>query len=166
MCPRPNARLLDKEISLVKSLDNRPILITDSGEIGDWVRARRRGDVFGTTMYRIIWKKGLGYFRYPLPPTWFQFKNIISGIISGGLFKHQKVIVIEMQAEAWGPYTIPFITLDEQFKSMDFDKFKSAISYSKRTGFNDIYLWGDEWWYWLKTTQNHPEFWEYAKKLF
>jgi len=28
-----------------------------------------------------------------------------------------------------------------------------------------IYLWGSEWWYWLKEKQNDPKIWEEAKNL-
>lgn len=164
-CPPFDKELLDKEIALAKLLDSRPILITDSGELGDWVRARRRGDVFGTTMYRDVWFKRTIRFRYPLPPTWFEFKNIVSKVIAGP-DSADDVIVIEMQAEAWGKDPIPFLTLEEQLKHMDFEAFKENIIYAKRAGFPDIYLWGVEWWYYLKTIQDIPEFWDHAKTLF
>jgi len=164
-CPPPDKDLLDREIALVKTLDSRPILITDSGELGDWVRARKRGDIFGTTMYRDVWFKRTIRFRYPLSPTWFEFKEILTRKI-GGIDSSQKIIVVEMQAEAWGRDPIPYLTLEQQLKYMDFDNFKENISYSKRARFPDIYLWGVEWWYYLKTTQEHPEFWSYARELF
>ncbi|MFA6390067.1 MAG: beta-galactosidase, partial [Patescibacteria group bacterium] len=36
-CPNPDKNLLDKEIALVKSLDSREIVITDSGELSFWI---------------------------------------------------------------------------------------------------------------------------------
>jgi len=164
-CPPFDKDFLDEEIALVKSLDQRPILMTDSGELGDWVRARRRGDVFGTTMYRDVWFKRTIRFRYPLPPTWFKFKDLTSRVFAGDNYA-KKVIVIEMQAEAWGRDPIPYITLEQQLKYMDFETFKENIAYSKRAGFPDIYLWGVEWWYYLKTAQDIPEFWQHARTLF
>jgi len=166
ICPKRDDVLLDQEISLARTLDDRPILITDSGELGDWVRARSRGDAFGTTMYRYIWNDRIGQFKYPLPPTWFKFKDYVSRIFTGELKDPKDVFVIEMQAEAWGEHPIPFLTLDEQFSYMDFEMFKDNIVYARRAGFPDIYLWGVEWWYYLKTTQDHPEFWTHAKTLF
>ncbi len=156
---------LDEEIALVKSLDSRPILVTDSGELGDWVRARERGDVFGTTMYRDVWFRRTIRFRYPLPPTWFQFKDFVSRAFSDA-DSTQKVIVVEMQAEAWAKDPIPYISLDEQLKHMNFEGLKENIIYSKKAGFPDIYLWGVEWWYYLKEVHGMPEFWDYAKTLF
>ena len=140
--------------------------MTDSGELGDWVRARKRGDIFGTTMYRFIWNDRIGKFEYPLPPTWFKFKDYTSRLLLIGQDYAEEVIVIEMQAEAWGEHPIPYITLEEQFSFLDFETFKENIVYAKRAGFPDIYLWGVEWWYWLDKTQNHPEFWQHAKTLF
>jgi len=165
VCPPFDKDLLDEEIELVRSLDDRPILITDSGELGDWVRARKRGDVFGTTMYRDVWFREVIPFHYPLPPTWFKFKDYVSRALTGGTYA-EKIIVVEMQAEAWGPDPIPYITLEQQLKYMNFDDFKDNIVYSKRAGFPEIYLWGAEWWYYLKTMQDIPEFWQHAKTLF
>lgn len=161
VCPTTIPEFLDTEIALVRQLSSKPIIITDGGEFGDWVRARKRADVFGTTMYRIIWKDGIGYFRYPLPPTFFKVKDFITKKMS----KNNKTIVIEMQAEAWGPKPIPYLTIEEQFESMDFEDFKNNILYARKAGFKDVYLWGVEWWHWLRE-QNNGRFWEEAKKLF
>ena len=58
-CPVPDKELLDKEIKLVKMLDMRPIIMTDSGELSAWVPAAKRADIFGTTMYRDTYSKQL-----------------------------------------------------------------------------------------------------------
>ncbi len=162
-CPKLDVDFLDKEISLVRKLDpSHKIMITDSGELSVWVRAAKRADVFGTTMYKIVWNKYTGYFKYPLPPKFFWLKaNIVR------LFYPQKpIIVSELQAEPWGPKMIYETPLEDQFKSMDFAQFNDNIKYARDVGFSEAYLWGVEWWYWLKTKQNHPEFWDYAKTLF
>jgi hypothetical protein len=161
-CPLSGADFLEKEISAVRLADSKhPILITDSGELGLWLSAAKRADIFGTTMYRIIWKKYLGYFKYPLPPQFFWLKaNLIH------LFYPRKpIIVSELQAEPWSQ-KMPYETsLAEQFKSMSFEQFKENITYAKQVGFPEVYFWGAEWWYWLKIKQNHPEFWIEAKKI-
>ena len=164
-CPPMDSGLLDREIALVRSLDSRPVLITDSGELGDWIRAKRRADVFGTTMYRDVWLKRTIRFRYPLPPTWFKFKDTVTRFLAGQS-PVQKIIVVEMQAEAWGKDPIPYISLEKQLKAMDFDSFKENIEYAERARIPDIYLWGAEWWYRLKLKDGHPEYWDYAKGLF
>jgi hypothetical protein len=162
-CPDSfSADFLNREIETVRAADSiHKIMITDSGELSLWVKAAKLGDVFGTTMYRVIWRKPLGYFKYPLPPVFFWLKaNIVH------LFYPEKPIIgCELQGEPWGPKLIPGLTLEEQFKSMSIDQLKENINYAKKVGLPQNYLWGSEWWYWLKTKQGHPEFWEEVKKL-
>ena len=49
---------------------------------------------------------------------------------------------------------------------MNLDQFKKNIAYAKKTGFDQFYLWGAEWWYWLKDEHNRGEIWNEAKNLF
>src|SRR3989344_5894075 len=56
-CPKFSAEFLNKEIALARSLDPRPIVVSDSGELSLWFQAASRADIFGTTMSRTIWKK-------------------------------------------------------------------------------------------------------------
>ena len=163
ICPSFDADLLDQEISLVRNLDSqKKIIVTDSGELSLWVGAAKRADIFGTTLYRTIWKKEIGYFDYPIGPRFFQFKYWLIG-----LFANQKnAIVIELQGEPWISGWTTEGTLEEQFKSMNPEKLKDNVIYARKVGFPEIYIWGVEWWYWLKVKENHPEMWETAKILF
>jgi hypothetical protein len=163
ICPDADAELLDSEIALVRHIDpSRQIIITDSGELSLWILAAKRADVFGTTMYRTIWKEGIGYFDYPIGPRFFHFKRWLIKKFA----RQENAIVVELQAEPWiNGYTTEQ-PLSEQFKSMDAEKFKDNVMFAKKTGLPEIYLWGAEWWWWLKTAQNHPELWETARELF
>jgi len=165
ICPDMPEGLLDKEIDLVRSLDSRPVIITDSGEWGDWVRARKRADIFGTTIYRIVWNDVWGRIKYPFPAKFYMLKNYISSILSGKGINQQKVIVAELQAEAWGYKPIPFLELEEQKEALNFKEFKEIFNYIRKTGFNEVYLYGVEWWYWLKEKQNDSRFWDFVKNL-
>ena len=49
---------------------------------------------------------------------------------------------------------------------MSLEKFQENIEFAKKTGLDKIYLWGAEWWYWLKEKQSEPKIWQGAKKLF
>jgi len=49
---------------------------------------------------------------------------------------------------------------------MNLERFQINIEFSKKTGLDTFYLWGAEWWYWMKIKQNQPEIWQEAKKLF
>ncbi|HPN96560.1 MAG TPA: cellulase family glycosylhydrolase [Candidatus Moranbacteria bacterium] len=163
ICPDLDVDFLDKEIAKVRSIDqSKKIIITDSGELSLWVRAAKRADVFGTTMYRTIWKKGLGYFDYPIGPRFFQFKYFLNKKIA----KQDKIMVIELQGEPWISGYTTSEPLSEQFKSMNAEKLKDNVAFARRVGFPEVYLWGVEWWYWLKMEQGHSELWEEAKSLF
>lgn len=162
ICPKKDKNFLDREIALVGKLDPaHKILTTDSGELSIWVRAAKRGDVFGTTMYRTLWHKYTGYLTYPLGPRFFWFKaNIVRLFFPG-----KPIIVSELQAEPWGTKSIVDMTIDEQFITLSPQHFDENIEYARKVGFSEIYLWGAEWWYWMKTKKDHPEFWEKAKRL-
>ena len=162
-CPERGRNFLFNEISLVKSLDNsRPILVTDSGELGLWLYAAKAGDIFGTTMYRRVYNEYFGQVNYPLPPASFIFKEkVIRFLIRN---RDKKFIVSELAAEPWMAKQIYETSPEEQLKSFDLDFFEDTISYAESTGFNDYYLWGAEWWYYLKVN-GYPEIWEEAKKL-
>lgn len=163
VCPKLDADLLDREIATVRSIDpSREIILTDSGELSLWVRAAKRADVFGTTMYRTIYKAGLGYFDYPIGPRFFQFKHWLIRTFAG----QDRAIVIELQAEPWIAGWTTAQPLSEQFKSMNPGKLHDNVAFARKVGFPSIYLWGAEWWYWLKKEQNHPELWTTAKMLF
>lgn len=49
---------------------------------------------------------------------------------------------------------------------MNLQQLKENIAYAKSTGLDTFYFWGAEWWYWLKTVQEKPAIWEYARELF
>jgi len=161
-CPWTDINFLKKEIDLVKSFDDRPIIVSDSGEFSFWVKAARLGDIVGTTLHRRAWFKELKlYVHYPFPPTYYWRRAEIIR-----KFFNKKVINVELQAEPWGPTLLYWLPLEEHKKTMDLEQFKKNIEFAKKTGFDTFYLWGAEWWYWMKIKQNRPEIWQEAKGLF
>ncbi len=161
-CESLDKELLDKEIALVKKLDSRPVLITDSGEIGNWFGAYSRGDIFGTSLYLYVWPRSIGFpIRYPITPGFFRIKNNLVRLILGA----KPSFVVELSTEPWLLQPIIETPVEVQLDRMGVDKFNEMIDFSAKTGFNGFYLWGAEWWYWLRT-QGHPEHWERAKQLF
>lgn len=160
-CPAFSSEFLDKEIALVRSLDPRPIIVSDSGELSFWFQASKRADVFGTTMYRTIWSKYVGYLTYPLPPEFFHFKaNIVR---SFGTMR--KAIVIELQAEPWGSKMAYDLSPDEEIHSFSPEKFRANIEYAKKVAFPEVYLWGAEWWY-FKKQKGDSRYWDIAREIF
>lgn len=160
-CSKRGKDFLSNEISLIKLLDSsRPILVTDSGELGFWLKAAKAGDIFGTTMYRRVYNKYFGLVNYPLPPESFILKEKTIRFLINDYNK--KFIVIELAAEPWMAKQIYETTIKEQFKFFDLEFFKDTINYAKATGFDEYYLWGAEWWYYLKVS-GYSEIWEEAK---
>jgi len=161
-CPPPNAALLGQEVHLLKSIDTKhPVVITDSGELSIWLPTALKADVLGISMYRVTWNKWLGYFYYPITPAFYWKKaEALYPIV-------KKVIVTELQAEPWpsDQKSIPDTSLAEQYKSMNIKTFYNNIDFARRVGFPNVYLWGVEWWYWIKQ-QGNADFWNAARTLF
>jgi len=160
VCPPSNLNLLRKEVSFVKTLDKRPIMITDSGELSLWTAAANTGDVFGTTLYRVTYNPWFGYSYYNFPPIFYNLKARWAGQ------DPKDVIISELQAEPWAPDGLLEVPLSEQEYSMDATRLLGHVNYAKRTGFAGAYLWGAEWWYWLKQEHGVNELWDQAIKLF
>jgi len=161
-CPWVDKDFLKKEVKLVKTLDSlqRRIIIADSGEGSFWIQAGRVGDLVGITLYKKVWVRQLGiYFHYPFPPIFYWRKAQLVRKLFG-----KEVICVELQAEPWGPLPLSKLSIQEQMKTMDLDQFRDNIKFAKATGLKEFYLWGSEWWYWMKM-RGYGEFWEEAKKL-
>ena len=165
-CPEGvlDKNFLKKEAELVRSLDaQRPVTISDSGEFSLWIRAAKLGDVVGITMYKKVWfskiKKHITYF---FPAIFYHRKaEIIKRIFN------REVIGVELQTEPWCPtYLLSDCPAEEQQKTMNLKQFQDNIEFAKNTGLSRHYLWGAEWWYWMKEKQNQPAIWEESQKLF
>lgn len=161
-CGALDEHFFDEELALVRSLDARPILVTDSGNLGLWANAYRRADVFGTSVYLYFWNEKTGAFRTILPPAYYRVKaNLVSFI-----FGNRPIILSELSLEPWLGAHIENVPLQEQLERMSIDKFHETVAYAKETSFGMQYLWGVEWWYYMKEKRGHPEFWEAGKMLF
>ena len=163
ICPKPDRLLFDQEVALVKSLDDRPVMSTDSGELSFWIRSSKNVDVLGHTVYRIVWNKWIGFWDYFfLPPAYYTAKAELIKFLRPNL---ESVVVSELQMEPWttGRRMVE-LTLEEQQRSFDLERFHAHLAYAKRTGAPELNLWGVEYWYWLKVN-GHPEIWEAARTL-
>jgi hypothetical protein len=162
ICPKLDTTLFDQEIALVKKLDpNRPVVITDSGELSLWLKAGKRGDAFGSTLYRHVFSDVFNRYWINYNPYWlYRAKGGLMKLLNG----KKELMIIELQAEPWTTKGILGTSIEEQFKTMSMEKFKTILSVGKATGFEKQYLWGGEWWYWMKQN-GHPEFWETARIL-
>lgn len=161
-CGELDVEFLEKEIALVRKLDpSRKILITDSGNLGKWFGAYKRGDMFGTSVYVHFWNAELGQFKTFLPPWFYRVKDNFMAAIYG----RKPSVLIELSAEPWLLEPITDVPIETQFTRMNLEKFEDILQYAKDTRFDTQYLWGAEWWYWL-SLQGHSEMWERGKSLY
>ena len=166
--PFGNCELFDgdsvqAEINLVRKIDtSRDIILTDSGELSSYRRPSFGGDILGTTLYRTIRISGglVAYYDW-LPPAYYKIKARIWGN------SYKNFFVSELQAEPWFlgdiPTTKQGFAEDTTFSN---ERFVQNIAYSKKVGASRVYLWGAEWWYFMKTKVGDESYWETAKTIF
>lgn len=163
-CDAPDKKFLISEVDLVKSMDTRPIIVTDSGELGFWVTAMRLSDIFGTTLYRTVYNPIFGYSRYPILPYLYNIKSSLVKKLTSSASK--RTIIIELQSEPWFINgELLSMSISEQLKLFPVHKLKDNVDFAQKTGFDEMYLWGVEWWYFM-AQNGHPEYLQYAKTLF
>jgi len=160
VCPPLDEKFLEQEFNLVRSLDSRPIIITGSGELGFWRREAKIGDVFGSTLYRVVYNNFVGFIKYPFPPAYYRWKAKLADLTPNNL------MILELQAEPWVPRgRATNLTVDEINRSMSVRQFRANLQYAINLDFPRAYAWGVEWWYWQKKYGN-PEYWRIAETLF
>jgi hypothetical protein len=160
-CPKQNKEQLQKEVQTVKNLDHRPVILTASGEQGNWNEMVDSGaDIVGVTMYRTVYNDRIGYYKYPIGPWFYRIK---AGYLKKN--KGKDVVGVELQAEPWLLSGIFHTDLDQQKSLMNQKIFKDNVEYARKTGFEDNYLWGVEWWYWMAKKQGDFGMWAAAKDL-
>lgn len=158
-CPAPDRSFLKREIAVVRALDSRPIMLTESGELSTWIRTAGLADILGISTYRAVWNRYIGHFYWPITPKNYARRgNAIKRFVD-------RIIVSELQTEPWSPGPIVMQPIDEQLELMNADLLEENLTFARRMGFPEVYVWGIEWWYWLKE-QGHPELWEAGKDVF
>lgn len=151
---------LKREIARVRALDStHQIVVTDSGEWTPWAHFAGTGDVLGSSLYRGAWNDYVGYIPFPVGPGWYQIRGALLGQLG------MKVIISELQAEPWGKKAIQEMTPEETLSLFPPEALAENIAFSRRVGFDEVYLWGAEWWYWL-LEKGDARIWEQMKELF
>ncbi|MFH1789518.1 MAG: beta-galactosidase [bacterium] len=153
---------LRDEIDLVRSLDNmHKVMVTDSGELSWWRKTAQAGDLFGTTMYRVVWNRFFGYFSYDwMPAKLYNLKLMLNKR------ELDEAYIVELQAEPWIPaQSVHATPLGEQYKSFSMKRLEKNIDYATRTGMPRAYLWGAEWWIWVEKQYGVGQYIEYIKTL-
>jgi len=160
-CDDFNVDAVEDEIELVKELDpEHKIMITDSGELSTWIPAAFAGDIFGTTMYRIVRTPWGMVFSYDWMPAGFY--KLKAKLLGRG---YDDFYIAELQAEPWFSDSNPWNTpIHLQEKTMNPDRLKKHMDYAERVGSPRAYLWGVEWWYFMKEYQKDTRYWDIVKE--
>ena len=160
-CEGYDTEAIYEEIDIVRELDaNRDILVSDSGELGLWKKAGQAGDIFGVTVYRIVRSPNGMIFTYDwLPAAFYRYKAKLLGI------DMDRFWVVELQGEPWftdgNPQNTP---VEEQEKTMNPKRLAKHIDYTERIGVERAYVWGVEWWYFMKEVYGDARYWELVRK--
>lgn len=162
-CDRGDGEFLKAEVKLVRGLTQKPIIISDSGELGSWIVPMQVSDIFGTTLYRDVYNPVIGYLTYPALPYFYNLKSQIIQTLFAP--KNQKTIILELQAEPWIGNRKLEKNPQKQAQFFPLNKMAGYITFAQKTGFDTQYLWGVEWWYWM-AQNGHPQYLEYTKTLF
>ena len=74
VCPPSDEEFFKRELAAVKALDERPVMVSATGEMSLWKKEAKYGDLFGSTVYRVVWGKYTNYIRYPIPAWFYRLK--------------------------------------------------------------------------------------------
>lgn len=155
-----NANLIDEEIALVREIDpTRPIIMTDSGNLGTWKDAFPRGDIFGSTFY--VYLMNDGRLRTPLTHNFYKMKKAFWSSVYGD----RDVWLIEISVEPYLQKSITSTPVDELADRLSIERVQNILDFARDTGFETQYLWGIEWHYYMMQN-GHPEYWDYSRDLF
>ncbi|MBX9906904.1 hypothetical protein K2X96_03335, partial [Patescibacteria group bacterium] len=115
----------------------------------------------GTSVYVYFWNPELGQFKTILPPSFYRIKESAVELLYG----KKKTFLIELSVEPWLLAPVVDTPLPVQYSRMDAEKFEEILTYAKNTRYDTQYLWGAEWWYWLKL-KGESHMWDRAQTLY
>ncbi len=162
VCPPVSLDRLKQEIAVVHQLDPKhPVMVTDSGEFGLWLNVAKISDIVGTTLYRRTLAPYVPQFKSPLPPFFYQLKGMLVHLF----YPKKRIFVSELQEEPWSNRPLTKTPYSLQTESFPLEDLGDNITFSRQAGFDTIYVWGAEWWYYLKAT-GHPEYLNKAIMIF
>lgn len=164
-CPDHDRERLVDEFNFVKKLDpDTPVIVSRSNNATpSWPVGEPRADTIGASIYKRVWDTTITkrYFEYPLPASFYSF-------LAGGakLTTGVDTVIHELQAEPWLPtgYDMRTAPTEELYKSMNPEMLRERFQYGRDTGIRELDMWGVEWWYYRKVSQNDDSFWEIARE--
>ncbi|MDO8513088.1 MAG: DMT family transporter [bacterium] len=163
ICPKINRKSLNEEISLVRKLDpSHPVLLTDGGEWGKWYSQFVDSDIFGSTLYRKVYKKRVGSAHPPVTPEYYEFKRSMLATLTGE--DDHPLIISELGLEPWWNEPVYALSDKKQQELFSNQEFNEITDFARRTNIKTVYMWGVEWWYYQKMNGS-DSYWNQAKDL-
>jgi hypothetical protein len=160
LCPPPDLNLLKREISVVRQTDpTHDIQLTVSGESESWLDLAKSADVIGVSLYRVVWNKNIGPVVYPHSTAWYAVERQTIALWV------KRTVISELQGEPWFDGGNMPEDLGKAYAAFPAERLRDHVAFAKRTGFSEVYLWGAEWWYYLKAHGNSRLFDE-ARTIF
>lgn len=165
LCTNFDRERLISEYKLVKQTDpHHKVIIARSNNAIGLPIGQPVPDEYGVSIYKRVWGNPPGrYLEYPFP-AWFY------GFLAGAqkLMTGKDMIIHELQAEAWAPgqQHLTDISLEEQNKSFNAERFERRFALAEGTGMRETYLWGAEYWYYRLVHEHDASVWNVAKKHF
>jgi hypothetical protein len=151
----PDAERINEEFNLVKSWTNKPVWMSLSDQYGLSVNPPYP-DAYGYSLYLYVYNSLVpGTYVNPSPPVWLHRTRAVAI----DAMHHKPFYLHELQLEPWGPREIKQLSEREQNITMDKDQIHYNLQYARKIGFDQVYTWGSEWWYWRKVN-GAPAVWE------
>ncbi len=161
-CKNRTTDSLTVEVHFVRTLTQKPIVMTDTGEFSSWRTGMRLSDIFGSTLYRDAHFPPVGHLYFPIQPWFYHLKSEMARYFFAP--NNQKTIIVELQGEAWVEDGIAHTSIDQQLSLFPLEILKDNIKYAQKAGFDTIYVWGIEWYLYL-AQNGHPEFLNFVQSL-
>lgn len=155
---QPDLQRIREEFALVKSWTDVPIWMSLSDQYGLPLRAPT-ADGQGFSLYTRVHNSFLpGTYAEPSPPIWYHQARALALKV---LF-NKTLFVHELQLEPWGPRPIRELSIEEQNHTMNPERIDYNLTFARKVGFDHIYTWGSEWWYW-RLSQGDDSIWKSVK---
>ncbi|MDP2631714.1 MAG: hypothetical protein Q8P30_03025 [Candidatus Uhrbacteria bacterium] len=159
-CPLPDLLRIEEETELVRSLDkDNEIQLTTSGEQGFWAFRASFAEVIGASLYRVVWNEIFGYIVFPYRPELYSLQRLVTSTLT------DKVVIAELQAEPWLHKDTGLGDTEALYAAFTAEDLFENVKFAKRTGTDEIFLWGVEWWYYL-LEQGDDRLWNAAREVF
>ncbi|HBL39564.1 TPA: hypothetical protein DDZ10_02730 [Candidatus Uhrbacteria bacterium] len=159
VCPKTDLGFVRRELELVRSISQKPIAMTTSGELEPWFQVAPFADQVGFSLYRLTWNPIFGYWAYPFQPNIYRARvKTLEPFVDA-------VYISELQAEPWFHAPIESLSIDDQHRMFSPRMLRENVAFARRIEVPLVDLWGAEWWWYMKVNGD-DSLWEEAKKVF